>query len=223
VQRRYIGAIAQRAKVDLEPAAVWLLVKIEENGAVRIADLSRRYNVDTVLLDRALADLVRRGFVVPRDGGPEGHRITTEGCAVFNRLVEARRAKLMEIISEWSPDERQKVAALLQELARHLVPEAREQREPSSGGRFDQERRALQWQFCYLRIRDAELLAETYEIQLDKYMMKIPLPTAAGVKSVLEELAERNPKAREQDPTKFFDDSFVREFQTNGFIESLYR
>jgi hypothetical protein len=39
----------------------------------------------------------------------------------------------------------------------------------------------------------------------------------------LEELAERNPKAREQDPTKFFDDSFVREFQTNGFIESLYR
>jgi hypothetical protein len=36
------------------------------------------------------------------------------------------------------------------------------------GGRFDEERRALQWQFCYLRIRSPEVLAETYDIQLDR-------------------------------------------------------
>jgi DNA-binding MarR family transcriptional regulator len=132
VQRRYIAGIAQRAKVDLEPAAVWLLVKVEENGAVRIADLSRRYNVDRMLLERALADLLRRGFVVPRNAGADGHSITTEGCAVFNRLVQARREHLMEIVSEWSPDERQEIGALLRELARRLVPEAREQREAPS-------------------------------------------------------------------------------------------
>jgi NitT/TauT family transport system substrate-binding protein len=75
----------------------------------------------------------------------------------------------------------------------------------------------------YLRIADTELLSETYEIQIDKYMMKVPMPTAAAVRSVLEELAERNPKARRQDPHRFFDDSFVRQLQGNDFIESLYR
>jgi hypothetical protein len=54
-------------------------------------------------------------------------------------------------------------------------------------------------------------------------MMKAPMATAAAVKSVLEELAERNPKAREQDPNRFFDDRFVRQLQASGFIESLYR
>jgi len=75
----------------------------------------------------------------------------------------------------------------------------------------------------YLRIEDTDLLSETYEIQIDKYMMKVPMPTAAAVRSVLEELTERNPKAREQDPNRFFDDRFVRQLQANDFIGSLYR
>jgi len=39
----------------------------------------------------------------------------------------------------------------------------------------------------------------------------------------LDELAARNPKARELDPRKFFDDSFVRQLETSGFIDGLYR
>ena len=74
----------------------------------------------------------------------------------------------------------------------------------------------------YLRTDDRDLLSESYDIQISKYMMKNPLPTAAAVKSVLEELSERNPKAREQDPRKFFDDRFVGQLQSSGFIDSLY-
>jgi ABC-type nitrate/sulfonate/bicarbonate transport system substrate-binding protein len=44
-----------------------------------------------------------------------------------------------------------------------------------------------------------------------------------ALKAVLEELADRNPKAKEADPKKFFDDSFVRQMQASGFIDSLYR
>src|SRR3990170_2336555 len=75
----------------------------------------------------------------------------------------------------------------------------------------------------YLRTSDPELLSESYEIYAQKYLMKVPLPTVEAVKSVLEELADRNPKAKDQDPKRFFDDSFVRQLETGGFINNLYR
>jgi NitT/TauT family transport system substrate-binding protein len=75
----------------------------------------------------------------------------------------------------------------------------------------------------YLRTTETDLLSETYDIQIAKYMMKVPMPTADAVRSVLDELSERNPKGREQDPRKFFEDRFMRELQTSGFIDSLYR
>src|SRR5437870_1416279 len=60
----------------------------------------------------------------------------------------------------------------------------------------------------YLRTSDPELLSEAYEIYVQKYLLKVPLPTVDAVKSVLEELAGRNPKAKELEPKRFFDDSF---------------
>ena len=75
----------------------------------------------------------------------------------------------------------------------------------------------------YLRTTDSDLLAESYDIQITKYMMKVPLTTTDAVRSVLDELAERSPKAREQEPSKFFDDRFVRQLQNSDFIDSLYR
>jgi len=75
----------------------------------------------------------------------------------------------------------------------------------------------------YLRTNDMDLLTESYDIQIAKYMTKVPLPTADAVRSVLNELAERNPKAKDLDPNKFFDDRFVRQLQAGDFIESLYR
>jgi hypothetical protein len=68
-----------------------------------------------------------------------------------------------------------------------------------------------------------DLLSESYDIQITKYMMKVPLTTTDAVRSVLDELGERSPKAKEQDPSKFFDDRFVRQLQASDFIDSLYR
>ena len=75
----------------------------------------------------------------------------------------------------------------------------------------------------YLRLDNSDLLSEAYDIQIAKYFMKVPLPTAEAVRSILDELAEINPKARGQDPSKFFDDKFVRQLETSGFIDALYR
>src|SRR4030095_8655536 len=73
------------------------------------------------------------------------------------------------------------------------------------------------------RTTDMDLLGESYDVQIVKYMMKTPLTSAEAVRSVLEELADRNPKAKDLDPNRFFDDRFVRQLQAGDFIESLYR
>ncbi len=75
----------------------------------------------------------------------------------------------------------------------------------------------------YLRTDDADLLTETYDVQIVKYLLKIPLPTVDAVRAVIDELAERNPKAKDQDPSRFFDDRFVRQLEANGFIDAVYR
>ena len=74
----------------------------------------------------------------------------------------------------------------------------------------------------YLRLSDSELLSEAYEIYVNKYLAKVPLPTPDAIKAVLEELAPRNPKALSEDPKKFFDDTIVRRLDASGFIARLY-
>jgi NitT/TauT family transport system substrate-binding protein len=75
----------------------------------------------------------------------------------------------------------------------------------------------------YLRTSNPASLSDAYEIDVQKYMLKVPLPTAAAVKSVLDDLALRISKAKDADPYGFFDDSFVRQMQASGFIDALYR
>jgi len=53
--------------------------------------------------------------------------------------------------------------------------------------------------------------------------MSPPWAATEAVRSVVEELAERSPKAKDQDPAKLFDDRFVRQLQSSGFTDSLYR
>ena len=75
----------------------------------------------------------------------------------------------------------------------------------------------------YLRTADTDLLSETYDVQIAKYLLKLPMPTVDNVRSVVEEIAERNPKAKDQDPKLFFDDRFIRQLESSGFIDSVYR
>src|SRR5258706_3272706 len=75
----------------------------------------------------------------------------------------------------------------------------------------------------YLRTNDMDLLNESYDIQIAKYMQKVPLPTADAVRSVLAELTDRNPKSSDLYPSHYFDDRFVRQLQAGDFIDGLYR
>ena len=75
----------------------------------------------------------------------------------------------------------------------------------------------------YLRTKDKEVLDGTYDVSITKYLKRVPFPTPEAFRTVLEELAQVNPKAKGQDPQKFYDDSILRELEKSGFIASLGR
>jgi len=40
---------------------------------------------------------------------------------------------------------------------------------------------------------------------------------------LVDELAQVNPKAKDQDPKRFYDDSIIQELEKSGYINALYR
>ena len=52
---------------------------------------------------------------------------------------------------------------------------------------------------------------------------EVPYPTADGVKTMLDDLAPRNPKAAAADAKTFVDMSLVAELEKSGFVKQLYK
>ncbi|HEX2932738.1 MAG TPA: ABC transporter substrate-binding protein [Candidatus Binatia bacterium] len=75
----------------------------------------------------------------------------------------------------------------------------------------------------YLRTKDRELLEETYDFAVTKYLKARPYPTVEAFRSVVDELSQLNPKAKGQDPRRFYDDTILQELDKSGFISALYR
>ena len=61
----------------------------------------------------------------------------------------------------------------------------------------------------YFRTKDREMMEETYEVSVTKYLKRVPTPTAESFRTVVDELALVNPKAKGQDPKRFYDDSIL--------------
>jgi ABC-type nitrate/sulfonate/bicarbonate transport system substrate-binding protein len=73
-----------------------------------------------------------------------------------------------------------------------------------------------------LRITDPESLERAYRA----YNVIFPenlLPTPDGVKTMLDDLAPRDPRAASADPKAFVDQSLVREVEASGFVKQLYK
>ena len=73
-----------------------------------------------------------------------------------------------------------------------------------------------------LRITDPESLERAYRAY-SVVFPEAPYPTPEGVKTMLDDLAPRNPKAAAADPKSFVDMSFVQELEKEGFIKQLYK
>ncbi|MBI4524021.1 MAG: ABC transporter substrate-binding protein [Deltaproteobacteria bacterium] len=73
----------------------------------------------------------------------------------------------------------------------------------------------------YSRIKDRELLSETYRINAQRYLEKIPYPTLPGIQNILNHLALKNPKARQARPEQFVDRSMIAELEQSGFVKQV--
>ena len=73
-----------------------------------------------------------------------------------------------------------------------------------------------------VKIADPEGLERTYKTYA-AIVPEFPYPDPAGIKTLLDDMAPRNPKAAAADAKSFVDMSFVQELESSGFIKQLYK
>lgn len=73
-----------------------------------------------------------------------------------------------------------------------------------------------------LGVADPEGLERAYK-DYSNVFPEAPYPTPEGVKTMLDDLALKNPKAATADPKTFVDLSLIRELDSSGFIKQLYK
>jgi NitT/TauT family transport system substrate-binding protein len=74
----------------------------------------------------------------------------------------------------------------------------------------------------YTRLTDPEGLERTYK-NYTAVLLDVPYADPAGIKTLLDDMAPKNPKAAAADPKSFVDASFVQEMEASGFIKQLYK
>ncbi|MGE5303315.1 MAG: ABC transporter substrate-binding protein [Alphaproteobacteria bacterium] len=75
----------------------------------------------------------------------------------------------------------------------------------------------------YLHLTDKDLLEKTYESSiLDSKLPPKQYPSLEGIKTILDQAALKDPKAKAAKPADFVDARFVEEFNKSGLIDSLY-
>jgi len=73
-----------------------------------------------------------------------------------------------------------------------------------------------------LRITDPESLERAWKAYNAVFPENL-MPTPDGVKTMLDDLAPRNPKAAAADPKAFVDMSLAQEIEASGFLKQLYK
>jgi NitT/TauT family transport system substrate-binding protein len=74
----------------------------------------------------------------------------------------------------------------------------------------------------YTRFTDPEGLERTYK-NYTAVLLDVPYADPAGIKTLLDDMAAKNPKAAAADPQSFVDSSFLQEMEASGFIKQLYK
>ena len=68
-------------------------------------------------------------------------------------------------------------------------------------------------------IQDRSDIEEYHKILTTKFLLDYPLPTEAGMKTVLDDLGTKNPKVRDLKPGDLLDTRFLRNLKASGAIK----
>jgi NitT/TauT family transport system substrate-binding protein len=75
----------------------------------------------------------------------------------------------------------------------------------------------------YLKVDDTEALEEAYESVIQALIPEKPYPTLRGIQIMLRELGIKDAAARSARPEQFANLSFMKELDSSGFIDRLYK
>ncbi len=74
----------------------------------------------------------------------------------------------------------------------------------------------------FMKLDDPEGLEETYRQYALKLTPRAPYPSLKGLRTILDDLGEKDPKAKAANPADFTEPRFVRELEESGVITALY-
>jgi EmrB/QacA subfamily drug resistance transporter len=120
LRKRGYDRLADLCGLELPGGSCWVLARLAKHGTIAGVELAREAGV-TVETGRPYVDkLVQAGLVNRVDGTLE---LTAAGHTAADRVFEARRASLAEMLAGWSPEQHADLAAMLSRLSRALLGE----------------------------------------------------------------------------------------------------
>ena len=75
----------------------------------------------------------------------------------------------------------------------------------------------------YLRNNDPALLEDLYEMYVLRNIPRIPGPSPEAVKTILDQMAESDPRVVNLRPEQFIDGRFFQELEKEGFLQRLWK
>ena len=121
IRERFVAA----AGVDLERPGYAFLVRLREQGPLRLSDVARRLAIDPSTASRQLHALAEAGLVqkatVEEDRRASLLSLTPAGEGMVERIMAARRSVITEIVEGWTPAQRRELARVLRHLADDIV------------------------------------------------------------------------------------------------------
>jgi EmrB/QacA subfamily drug resistance transporter len=118
-RRKLVAGIAERAGVELPPAACFLLVRLHEDPNQDVDALCERFAVPVDVGNQALAELEERHLIEAVPGG--GRELGPGAEEIVDKLVAERRASLSRLLDGWAPEQHEELAGMLTRLARELM------------------------------------------------------------------------------------------------------
>jgi len=75
----------------------------------------------------------------------------------------------------------------------------------------------------YTKTNEYPILDDTYQVFVQRYIRSVPVPSTEEVKTVLDQVKDKDPRARTTDYESFIRGDLMREIEQSGFIKSLSR
>ncbi len=95
----------------------------------------------------------------------------------------------------------------------------------ADGVHFAKTQRAFSVQVMskYMRNNDLALVNDLYDLYIVQNIPRIPRPTPEPIKTVLDQMAETDPRATSLKPEQFIDGRFFVEMDREGFFQKLWK